>query len=164
MYINNQDTAQKWPHFICSPGPRGQKVVSPADSYTLRRGPATLAISRLAPCSAPKRPLNGPTRDLHPSRWQPHPFPADSGLGFCMGCLQAQTNPNMVPLHSAIFPQSMHIPGKLGWSGGKPGSGVTNTTAYSEAWATWALVLCQAQSPHLLNGSFGSHLMKGRKD
>lgn len=85
----------------------------------------TLAISRLAPCSAPKRPLNGPTRDLHPSRWWPHPFPGDSGLGFRMGCLQAQTNPNMVPLHSAIFPQSMRIPGKLGWSGGKPGSGVT---------------------------------------
>lgn len=158
MSINNQDTAQKWPHFICPPGPRGQKVVSPADSYTLRRGPATSAISRLAPCSAQRGCSVGP------SRWRLHPFPGDSGLGFCMGCPWAQTNPNMVPLHSVIFPQSMRVPGKLGWSEGKPGSGVKNTSAYSEACATWALVLCQAQPPHLFNGSGGSHLMKGRKD
>lgn len=38
------------------------------------------------------------------------------------------------------------------------------TTAHSGAWPTWALVLCQAQSPHLLNGSGGIHLMKSRKD
>lgn len=38
------------------------------------------------------------------------------------------------------------------------------TSAHSGAWPTWALVLCQAQSPHLLNGSGGIHLMKSRKD
>lgn len=76
----------------------------------------TLAISRLAPCSAPKRPLNGPTRDLHPSQ-------GTVGLGSVWDACKLKQTPTWSPYTLLFFPRACVSRGNWGGAGESQAAG-----------------------------------------
>lgn len=129
---------------ICLPGPTGQKVGSPADSYTPRSAQPQWQ-SQALPLPAPKRPPAWAHQGPPPFPVASSPFPREQWAWLPCGIPVGSKDRNSEALHSAIFPEGLQVPEKIRMVQEQSKAGwVEISAAHSEAWAMRAPPLCSS--------------------